>query len=142
VVVLVLYGSSAVAPRPSVVASLVGSSAGVLSDALGSSGSVVSPALDAGGGRSGVNIVGDLVPLWVEESNDATSPRSMVLGVRRESVVRVMGMFRIRSGSVFRKLSIVGVKKISRGIPPISGGMQSTELKREPACQFQDVPFA
>jgi hypothetical protein len=114
----------------------------VLSDALGSSDAVVSPALDASGGRSGVNMVGDLVPLWFEESSDATSPRSIVRDVWRESVVRVMGMFRIRSGSVFRKLSVVGVKKISRGIPPISGGVRSTDLKREPACQFQDVPFA
>jgi hypothetical protein len=84
---VVLDGSSDVAAGSSVVASLVGSSTGVLSDALGSSDSVVSPALDAGAGRSGVNIVGDLVPLWVEESSDATSPRSMVCGGRRESVV-------------------------------------------------------
>jgi hypothetical protein len=77
----------------SVVSAVVGSSGGVPSDVLVGAGSVVAPVLGAGAGRSGVNIVGDLVPLWLEESNKATSPRSMVLGVWWESVIRGMGMF-------------------------------------------------
>jgi hypothetical protein len=142
---VVLDGSSDVTAGSTLVASLVGSSAGVLSAALGSSDSVVSSAFDAGAGRSGVNIVGDLVPLWVEESNDAMSPRSMVCGGRRESVVCVVGMFRIRSGSVFRKLS----RGLSRGCEknfardsPYFWWGAIDRAQKEPACQFQSVPFA
>jgi hypothetical protein len=140
-VVLAVPSDVAMTPVASVVSALVGASGGVPSDALVGSGSVGSPAWGVGAGRSGVNMVGELVPLWVEESNDATSPRSMMLGVRRESVVRGMGMFRIRSGSVFRKLSC-GCEIFFRGVPPISCGVRSIELKKEPACQFQIVPFA
>jgi hypothetical protein len=101
----VASASVSLAAVASMVSAVVGSSGVVPSNVLLGAGLVVAPVLGAGAGRSGVNIVGDLERLWLEESNKATSPRSMVLGVWWESVVCGSSMFRIRSGSVFRKRS-------------------------------------
>jgi hypothetical protein len=65
----------ALAAGASVVSTVVGSFGGVPSNVLVGAGSVVAPVLGFVAGHSGVNIVGDLVPLWLEESNKATSEK-------------------------------------------------------------------